>query len=110
MNRHGSLIGTILLGFLIYLPFMLILLVADSINASAFFGLFSAIEILILGLPWNLPIAILALMIEDYLPPHFFQSLSVNHDRTTGWCLFIGYVSVFINCLIISILIRNRKG
>ncbi|MDR1995006.1 hypothetical protein [Azonexus sp.] len=102
------LIGTLLLGFAIYLPFAGVLIVGYHNSAPIFLGVIFWVELIVFGFPWNIPVAFLS---QSFIPVSIFKSLNQNHDTTVGWLMFVAYISVFINSMILAAIIRwkNRE-
>jgi hypothetical protein len=82
-------------------------------NAPAFIGILFWFELVVIGFPWNIVVATVCdFGFEQTYFPGLFASLNQNHDRTVGYFMFVGYVSLFINSFFIAWLLylrRNRK-
>lgn len=97
-------------GLLISIPFSSIMVIGYFNDAPAFLGIIAWIEIIIVGFPWNIPVFILASEIERYFGPEIFFMLNENHDKTVGVFMFVGYVSVTMNCIVFSGYLYMRKA
>lgn len=105
-----SVLTVLLHGTLISAPFLLVFVIGYSNKAPAIVGYFGWFEIIVLGFPWNILIGMLVdIRVEQAYAPGLFAALNENHDLTTGYFLFIGYVSVFLNGLVVATLLQFRK-
>ena len=109
MSRLCGIITILLQGVLISAPFLSVFVIGYFNKAPSIFGILFWFVVVILGFPWNIPIALLASQFEQTYAPGLFQQLNENHDRTVGYFMFIGYVSVLINGIIVAALLKRRK-
>jgi len=99
----------LVMGAILCIPFWAILFAGYFNDAPPALGVFTWIIVIIFGFPWNIGVFFLAGGIDTYFGSDIFRSLNENHDKTVGVLMFVGYVSVYINCVIVALVLNARR-